>query len=164
MFVLVIATIVVIGSLAACGLVTLIVLGLSLGKKRKARRHALLGDSTRRLKTVVAELLEKLNDLDQQSKFSGIQNDGAYKDRLAVSAKDLVTVTDTLPAIEQLLNEERFNDAADLLSATCRLVEKIVRVMAQLEPGLEQRYKMLEGGTTVKLEEKRFVGEKKAEE
>jgi hypothetical protein len=152
MFVLIVATTVVVGLLAAVGLAAILIFGIGSSKKRKARRHAVLHDSCTRMKTVVAELLEKVNDLDQTCKFVEDKRVlAASKDRLAVAATDLVTVTDCLPSIEQLLSEKRYDDAADLLSASSRVIEKVLRIIAQVQPGLEEYKALPDGSVKLKL-------------
>jgi hypothetical protein len=137
MFVLLVATITVLSVFAAIGIATLVVLSLGGSKKRKARRHALLGDGLSRLKTVVSALLERVNDLDQQILYaSNRQGSDASRARIAVVANDLVKVSDTISTIDQLIAADRFDDAADLLSASCRLIDKVVRIVTQLESGL----------------------------
>jgi hypothetical protein len=137
MFVLLVATMVILSLLAMVGVVALVVVGLGGSKKRKARRRALLTDGLNRLKTVVAALLARLNDLDQQFQYQQSKPDSnSLKARIEVVASDLVKVTDTLPAIEQLISEDRFDEAADLLSAACRLIDKVVRMITQMESSI----------------------------
>lgn len=165
MFVLLVATFVVLAALAAVGVVALVVVAVGALRKRKARRHALLTDGLNRLKTVVAALLARVNDLDlligYQTKKSDVD---ASKTRIAVVADDLVKVTDTLPAIEQLIDEKRFDDAADLLSASCRLIDKDVRIISQLESGMRGISAKTDAGATINLVEKKSIRVKKAEQ
>jgi len=152
MFVLIVAAMVVVGLLAAVGLAALVVFGIGSSKKQKARRHAVLNDSFQRLKTVVAELLERVNELDEHLRFvDDRQKVSASKDRLSVAAGDLVTVMETLSAIDQLLAERRFNDAADLLSASCRVIDKVVRIISQIEPDVGIRKISGDPGVTIKV-------------
>lgn len=159
MFVLIVTTLVVLGLLAAVGVVAIFIFGVGSSKKRKARRHAVLQDSCTRMKTVIAELLERVNDLDQQTEFIDDQRIlAATKECLAVAAADLVTVTDCLPTIEQSLSEKRFDDAADLLSASSRVIEKVVRILGQVTA--QPTIKSLQGGATIKLSKSQTVSNK----
>lgn len=128
----------------------IIAVGLTYRTRYRARRYALLKDSLNRLKTVVAELLEKVNDCDQHIKYFPNQDMSVAESRLKVAASDLVTVVDCIPTVEALLNERRLNDAGDMLSASTRLIEKVVRVLAQVEPALLEKY--TESGGKLKLE------------
>ena len=160
MFVLIVTALVVLGLLAAVGVAAIVIFGVGSSKKRKARRHAVLHDSCTRMKTVIAELLERVNDIDQQSKFIDDQRIlAATKERLAVAAADLVTVADCLPTIEQSLTEKRYDDAADLLSASSRVIEKVVRILGQVsgQPGV----KSLQDGATIKLSKSQTVSKKR---
>ncbi len=164
MFVLLVATLVVLAAFAAVGVVALVIVAVGALKKRKARRHALLSDGLERLKTVVAALLARVNDLDLLIGYQTKKSDAdSSKTRVAVVANDLVKVTDTLPAIEQLIDENRFDDAADLLSASCRLIDKDVRIITQLESGMRGISAKIDSGTTINLTEKNTIRTKKAE-
>lgn len=164
MFVLLVATFVVLAAFAAVGVVALVIVAVGALKKRKARRHALLTDGLNRLKTVVAALLARINDLDLQIGYQVKKSDiDATKSRIAVAADDLVKVSDTLPAIEQLIGEKRFDDAADLLSASCRLVDKDVRIITQLESGMRGLPTTDSGATIDLIEKKNTIRIKKAE-
>lgn len=135
MFVLLVATFVVLTALATIGVVALVIVAIGASKKRKARRHALLTDGLDRLKTVVSALLGRVNDLDLSLNYQFKDKD-FDSSKTRVVADDLVKVTETIPAIEQLIAEQRFDDAADLLSASCRLIDKDVRIITQLESGI----------------------------
>lgn len=166
-FVLIVATMLVVGVLAAIGLLALLFFWLGSSKKRKARRQAVLQDSYLRMRTVVAELLARVNELDEHCKY--VEDKSRVvpaKERLSVAASDLVTLSDTLPAIEQLLSEGRFNDAADLLSASCRVVDKVVRIISQAEPdlGLAPGEKGTGGGVTIKIPKSKKSAVKKNEQ
>lgn len=164
MFVLLVAAFVVLAAFAAIGVVALVVVALGGSKKRKARRHALLTDGLNRLKTVVATLLGRVNDLDLSMNYQIINQDmDSSKSRVVVVADDLVKVADTLPVIEQLIAEYRFDDAADLLSASCRLIDKDVRIISQLESGMRGLTSKTDLGTTIDLSKQNSVRRKKTE-
>ena len=115
------------------------VVAIGFWSKHKQRRLARLKDSHMRLRTVVAELLERVNDLDEQLKYRNELKSGPEEDKLKVAAKDLVTVTECLPTIEELLNDKRLNDCADMLSGCCRVVEKVTRLLDQVQPVITLR-------------------------
>ena len=159
MFVLIVTALAVLGLLATIGVVAIFLFGVGSSKKRKARRHAVLQDSCTRMKAVIAELLERVNELDQHSEFIDNQRvQSATKDRLAVAATDLVTVTDCLPTIEQLLVEKRYDDAADVLSASSRVIEKVMRIIGQVQA--EPAIKALPDGVTLKLPKSQAASKK----
>jgi len=164
MFVLLVATFVVLTAFAAIGVVALLVVAFGASKKRKARRQALLTDGLNRLKTVVAALLGRVNDLDLSMNYQIKHQDlDSAKTRVVVVADDLVKITDTLPVIEQLIIENRFDDAADLLSASCRLIDKDVRIITQLESGMRGLTSKTDTGATIDLNKRNSVRAKKAE-
>jgi|AGTN01.1.fsa_nt_gi hypothetical protein len=113
------------------------VISISFWSKHKQRRLARLKDSHMRLRTVVAELLERVNDLDEQLKYRSDMKGGPEDDKLKVAAKDLVTVTECLPTIQELLADKRLNDGADMLSGCCRVVEKVTRLLDQIQPAIQ---------------------------
>lgn len=119
--------------------------------KHKQRRLARLKDSHMRLRTVVAELLERVNDLDEQLKFRADLKGGVEEDKLKVAAKDLVTVTECLPTIQELINDKRLNDCADMLSGCCRVVEKVTRLLDQVQPVVGLQITDARSGSTLKL-------------
>lgn len=127
------------------------VISIGFWSRHKQRRLARLKDSHMRLRTVVAELLERVNDLDEQLKFRGDLKGGPEDDKLKVAAKDLVTVTECLPTIQELLNEKRLNDGADMLSGCCRVVEKVTRLLDQVQPAISLQITDSKSGSTLKL-------------
>ncbi len=106
--------------------------GTGMWSRARTRRTARLADSFERLKILVAELLERVNDLDQKLQYTVA--DPTVSDRLKVAAADMVTVTDCLPAIQQLLSDKRLDDCADMLSASTRVIEKVKKLLDQVEP------------------------------
>ena len=109
-----------------------ILVGTGMWTRARAKRKARLSDSFERLKILVAELLERVNDLDQKLQYA--EPDSTVAERLKVAASDMVTVTDCLPAIQQLLSESRLDDCADMLSASTRVIEKVKKLLDQVEP------------------------------
>ncbi|MBK9140917.1 MAG: hypothetical protein IPM23_00365 [Candidatus Melainabacteria bacterium] len=110
-----------------------------LSPRRRRRRLALLRDSQARLQAVVAELLEKANDLDQHLKFvSNNSSKEALSSKIKVAVDDLVMLGETLPAIDQLLSEKRIDDSADMLSASCRLADKVRVVLADVNGSMRK--------------------------
>ncbi|MBX9667582.1 MAG: hypothetical protein K2X93_08195 [Candidatus Obscuribacterales bacterium] len=132
MFLLFAAAIVVgailLGSIA--GVVVFMLLGRF--GKRKARRQALLADSNKRLKAIVAELLERINSIEEARQY---KPDGINNSKLTVAISDLSMVSDCLCTIDQLLGEKRFDDANDMLARSSRVVEKVMRILNQVESG-----------------------------
>ncbi len=132
----------------------------SFSKRLRARRLALLSDSLKRMKAVIAELTERVNDADQHLNYAPEKRSAATSAKLESAASDLVTITDCLPTIEQLIVERRLNDAADLLSASTRVIEKVMRVLAQLDPLLIEHRPQIgqtkpDNSSVIKLQDKR---------
>lgn len=127
------------------------VISINFWSKHKQRRLARLNDSHMRLQTVVAELLERVNDIDEQMKYRGDAKSGPETDKLQVAARDLVTVTECLPTIKELLNDKRLNDSADMLSGCCRVVEKVTRLLDQIQSVSSLQITDSMGGSTLKL-------------
>ncbi|MCA9804293.1 MAG: hypothetical protein KC777_20130 [Cyanobacteria bacterium HKST-UBA02] len=125
----------ILGALCTLALVYFAVLS----PRRRRRRLALLRDSQARLQAVVAELLEKANDLDQHLKFVNTNTSKeALSSKIKVAVDDLVMLGETLPAIDQLLLEKRIDDSADMLSASCRLAEKVRVVLADVNGSMRK--------------------------
>ncbi len=105
------------------------------GPRSRARRLALLSNSQERLKTITAELLEKANDIDQHLAYRGDSGGGtrAEKAKLGTAMGDLVILSETLPVIDQLLEEDKLDDCNQMLSASLRLAEKIRRSISDIK-------------------------------
>lgn len=104
--------------------------------KLRARRMALLSNSQERLKVVTAELMEKANDLDQHIKYAGKSAGGAEKAKIKSALDDLLILSETLPTIDQLIEENRIDDVNDMLSAASQLAEKINGLLGDVKRGL----------------------------
>ncbi|MEZ4489184.1 MAG: hypothetical protein R3F51_16490 [Cyanobacteriota/Melainabacteria group bacterium] len=103
------------------------------GPRSKARRQALLSNSQERLKTITAELLEKANDIDQHLAYLGGGATRAEKAKLGTAMNDLVILSETLPVIDHLLEEDKLDDCNQMLSASLRLAEKIRRSISDIK-------------------------------
>lgn len=103
------------------------------GPRSKARRQALLSSSQERLKTITAELLEKANDIDQHLTYRGDGGTRAEKAKLGTAMNDLVILSETLPVIDHLLEEDKLDDCNQMLSASLRLAEKIRRSISDIK-------------------------------
>lgn len=103
------------------------------GPRSRARRLALLSNSQERLKTITAELLEKANDIDQHLAYRGVDGTRAEKAKLGTAMGDLVILSETLPIIDQLLEEDKLDDCNQMLSASLRLAEKIRRSISDIK-------------------------------
>gem|GEM_PF-1463588 len=164
MFVLLVATVAVVSVFAFIGAVLFVVGALGGSKKHRARRRALLSDGLQRLKSVSTVLLERVNDIDQHLKYQDQSAESeTSKTRIVVVAGDLVKVAETIPIIEQLISEKRFDDAADLLSASCRLIDKVVRIVTQLESAMPGIKVKADKGATIDLGARNSVHIKESE-
>lgn len=80
-------------------------------KQRAKRRKLRLGGYQRRLKIVVAELLNYSNEMDQISKYVGLDKDATW------SKKYRETLNRLLSASEKLSDSQTFLDAGELVAA-----------------------------------------------
>lgn len=120
-------------ALFATVILTFTVSRLWSGPRSKARRQALLSNSQERLKTITAELLEKANDIDQHLTYRGDGGTRAEKAKLGTAMNDLVILSETLPVIDHLLEEDKLDDCNQMLSASLRLAEKIRRSISDIK-------------------------------
>ena len=84
---------------------------------------------------ITAELMEKANDLDQHMLYLEGSKTSAQGQKLKSALDDLVILSDTLPTIDQLIKERRIDDTNDMLSASCRLAEKVKDLLADVKRG-----------------------------
>ncbi len=158
MFLLFAASIIVaailLGSIA--GVVVFMLLG-RFGKS-KARRQALLADSNKRLKAVVSELLERVNCIEEGRLYRPDEMDSS---KLTVAISDLSMVSDCLSTIDQLLGEKRFDDANDMLARCSHVVEKVMRILNQVDTGTPL---LSDGSVNLKLPKSEGLYRKKSPE
>lgn len=109
--------------------------------KVRNRRLALLLDSHVRLKGIVAELLEKANDLEQHLKYLGPGTFNGEQAKLKCVFDDLVILSDTIPTIDQLISEKKIDETNSMLSAASRLAEKVNGILGDINfsIGIQQR-------------------------
>lgn len=93
--------------------------------KNKARRKALLEDSFDRLKLISLELLRKIDDLDQSNTFEGKKVDAASSQKIKTISSNSALLSESLETIDQLIKTRKLDDAAQILSASVKLAEKI---------------------------------------
>lgn len=101
--------------------------------KNKARRVALLEDSFDRLKLISLELLRKIDDLDQSNIFEGKKVDTSASQKIKTISCDSALLSDSLETIDQLLKTRKLDDAAQILSASVKLAEKVEQELNDLQ-------------------------------
>ena len=105
-------------------------------RERELRQLSYLRSSCLRLRAVVAEMLAKVNELDQSIAYSAAD---VAADRKALSAKligttceDLVNLSESLPLLEELIDGKNRRLAREHLLRSCRMAEKISAELAQM--------------------------------
>jgi len=99
--------------------------------QRKRRQLANLREYQERLRVVVNDLLTKADEVDQQSKYSGVPNK-AWVQELRVACTALVKLGDQLPEIDRLLAEENVGDSQQIILESCRKAHEIGQQLRQL--------------------------------
>ncbi len=113
-------------------------------KRQKAKQLIELRAYEERLKIVVSELLAQVNDIDQATQYTGSAPDPEWSRRLQSACGQLVTIGNSLPTIESLLNEEKVKDGREVILDTCRSASQVSEELKQLrraEPRLTDRKK-----------------------
>jgi hypothetical protein len=94
-------------------------------ERRLSQLHE-LRHATQRLRTVVAELLANVNELDQGGKYLIEKSDNDWSRRLGVTCQELVSLGDSLPLVDQLLDHQNVSAGREGLLRSCRMASKIV--------------------------------------
>ena len=97
-----------------------------------------LRDYNRRLKTVVSELLSKINELDQERLFSQTA-DSAFSQIISQSCEQLVTLSDALLLVEHQLDEGRLEESRRNILSSCTAANVIRHRLHQLQKQLHYR-------------------------
>jgi hypothetical protein len=97
-----------------------------------------LRDYNRRLKTVVSELLAKINELDQERLFSQTA-DSAFSQIISQSCEQLVTLGDALLLVEHQLDEGRLEESRRNILSSCTAANVIRHRLDQLQKQLRYR-------------------------
>lgn len=115
--------------------------------KVKRRRLANLANSQDRLKAITSELLETANDLDQHLKYAGKPPTSPEFQKLKTVLDDLGILTETLPVIDQLIDDRKVEDINNMLSASSRLADKVNRMLLDIKR--TSKVSLIKDGTSV---------------
>jgi len=94
-----------------------------------------------RLQGIVSELLSQANDLDQAAKYLPADKAARVSKNVGKVCEELIRLGDTLPLIDELLEEENVKDGKDGILRTCRMAAKISQDMKLVE---EQELKLID--------------------
>lgn len=100
-------------------------------KERKQRQLATLHEYNSRLKSVVSELLARADEIDQQSKYTGVP-DAGWSQLLREACTDLVKLGDQLPVIDRFLSQEEVGAARKVILECCRKADGVSRQLEKI--------------------------------
>lgn len=96
--------------------------------ERRMRQIADLQAYSQRLRTVVAELLARANDLDQGSAYLQVEFADERENlsrRIGVACEELVRLGESLPLVDQLLEHRNLASGRQHLLHSCRTATRI---------------------------------------
>jgi len=85
-----------------------------------------------RLRTVVAEFLATVNELDQGGKYVIEQMGNDWSRRLGVTCQELVSLGESLPLVDQLLSSKNVSAGREGLLRSCRMASKIALELEEI--------------------------------
>jgi hypothetical protein len=103
----------------------------SLFGRNRGRQLETLRQYHDRLRSVISDLLALVDEVDQQSKFSGVPNE-EWSAALKAACNDLVKLGDDLPEIERLLNENHVNESREVILQSCRKATDIAKQLHRI--------------------------------
>jgi hypothetical protein len=94
-------------------------------QQQRIAKLAALRAQHERLSRVVNHLLEKANEVDQEILYLGASLPVKETGRLAQACTNLVTLSESLPSIEELLEREELKKGRDAILTSCRIAVSI---------------------------------------
>lgn len=94
-------------------------------REKRLQELSYLRSYCNRLRTVVAEMLAEVNDLDQSRPYQKLDKDDAWARRLGKACEELVSLSESLPLLVQLIEGNNARAGRDHLLKSCRMAEKI---------------------------------------
>jgi hypothetical protein len=88
----------------------------------------------KRLKTVVAELLKQINELDQISKYSGLDRDAAWSKKYDDTLKKLLSASDKLADSQTYIDMKELNASQESLLYVVRTIHVVNYRMREMTP------------------------------
>ncbi len=112
---------------------------------RKRNRALRLLSYQKRLKSVVAELLKQINELDQISKYSGLDTDAAWSRKYDDTLKKLLSASEKLTDAQTFADMKELNASQESLLCVVRTIHVVNYTIKQITPrenfdGLQQEF------------------------
>jgi hypothetical protein len=104
---------------------------LSLFGRNRVRQLETLHEYHERLRSVISDLLALVDEVDQQSKFSGVPSD-EWSTQLKAACNDLVKLGNSLPEIERLLHDNKVNESREVILQSCRKATDIAKQLHRI--------------------------------
>ncbi len=101
---------------------------------RKRNRAIRLLSYQKRLKSVVAELLKQINELDQISKYSGLDTDATWSKRYDDTLKKLLSASEKLTDVQTFAEMKELNAAQESLLYVVRTIHVVNYTIKQITP------------------------------
>jgi type II secretory pathway component PulM len=127
-------------------------------QQRKQQRAHRLATYLRRLRPVVAELLRQANELDQASKYSGLDKEPAWVKKYGEALHKLLDANNKLEETNVALVEQELASAQDCLLYVIRTIHVVSYRLKEMEP-IEE---IVELKAELKLEHERAMREAEA--
>ena len=103
-------------------------------RNRKRDRLIRLRVYQKRLKTVVAELLKQINELDQISKYSGLDGDAVWSKKYDDTLKKLLSASDKLADSQTFIDMKELNAGQESLLYVVRTIHVVNYRMREMTP------------------------------
>ena len=103
-------------------------------RNRKRARITRLLVYQKRLKTVVAELLKQINELDQISKYSCLDRDAAWSKKYDDTLKKLLSASDKLADSQTYIDMKELNAGQESLLYVVRTIHVVNYRMREMTP------------------------------
>jgi len=103
-------------------------------QQRKQQRAHRLATYLRRLRPVVAELLRQANELDQASKYSGLDHDAKWSKKYGEALQKLLDANNKLEETNVALVEQELTAAQDCLLYVIRTIHVVSYRLKEMEP------------------------------
>lgn len=102
-------------------------------QERRMRQLEDLRAYSARLRTVVAEMLAKANDLDQARAYLTQDLNRDLTLRIGGACEELVSLGESLPLVDQLLERKNLRAGREHLLLSCRMAEKISKELSAID-------------------------------
>lgn len=103
-------------------------------RDRKRQRAMRLSSYQKRLKSVVAELLKQVNELDQISKYSGLDTDASWSQKYDDTLKKLLSANDKLADAQTFVEMKELNATQESLLYVVRTIHVVNYRMKEMTP------------------------------